>query len=205
MANLFLAHSLEQEVDALAAYLPNDKLFASKALQNTNLRKLLQGLGGELTVLDQTIANTELGFNILETQDLDFIAAWEAAVGIPNTYFSNTSSLGIEERRQQVLIQLRSLGVLTEQDFIDLAALLGQTITIEHAIDLLYPPYAVPFIPYGRAEQARFIMIVKGLSFDPAAYPPYAVPFIPQNPSSQIQVLFNILKPAPTIIIFLNS
>lgn len=203
MANLFLAHSLEQEVDALAAYLPNDKLFAAKALENTNLRKLLQGLGGELTTLDQTIANTQLGFNILETQDLDFIAAWEAAVGIPNTYFPNTSSLDIEERRQQILIQLRSLGVLTEQNFIDLAALLGYNITIQHAIDLIYPPYIPPFIPFGRAEQARFVMIVKGLGGTIDDYPPYIPPFYPKNPGSQLQTLFNILKPAPTIIIYL--
>lgn len=203
MANLFLAHSLEQEVDALAAYLPNDKLFAAKALQNTNLRKLLQGLGGELTTLDQTIANTEVGFNILETQDLDFIAAWEAAVGIPNSYFPNTTSLGIEERRKQILIQLRSLGVLTEQDFIDLAALLGYTITIEHAADLIYPPYTPPFVPMGSVEMARFVMVVTGLGGALSDYPPYIPPFYPKNPGSQLQTLFNILKPAPTIIIYL--
>lgn len=203
MANLFLAHSLEQEVDALVAYLPNDKLFASKALQNTNLRKLLQGLGGELTTLDQTIANTELGLNILQTEDLDFIAAWETAVGIPNSYFPNTTSLPIEERRKQILIQLRSLGVLTEQDFIDLAALLGYSITIEHAIDLLYPPYTPPFIPMGGATMARFVMIVKGLGGDIADYPPYTPPFYPKNPGAQLQTLFNILKPAPTTIIYL--
>lgn len=203
--NNFQAHSLLENVDALAQYLPNDKLFAAKNFDGTNLRKLLTGLGGELTQVDQIFQSVWDGTNILETTDLDYMAAWESAVGIPNTYFTQTTSLTLDERRQQVLIQLRSLGVLTEQDFIDLAALLGQTITIEHPVDMLYPPYSVPFIPYSSEREVRFIMIIKGLSFDMGAYPPYTPPFIPQNPASQLQILFNILKPANTIIIYLNS
>lgn len=204
MSNLFAAHSLDQETNALAAYLPNDRIFGTKILQNSNLYKLLKGLGGEMTVLDQTIANTVEGLGLLQTQDPDFIAAWEASVGIPNTYFPNTTSLTIDERRNQILIQLRSLGVLTEQDFINLAALLGVSITIEHGEDMIYPPYTPPFIPY-TLPGARFVMIVKGPNLDIGSYPPYSVPFIPTNPASQIMILFNILKPSPTKIIYLNS
>lgn len=201
----FEAHTLEQQTDAMARYLPNDKLFAAKNFSGTNLRKLLIGLNGEVARVDQIFQSVWDGTNILTTIDPDYMAAWEGAVGIPNTYFTETTSLTIEERRQQVLIQLRSLGVLTEQDFIDLALLLGQTITIQHAIDLLYPPYIPPFLPFGSAWEARFIMIVSGLYFDPSSYPPYTPPFFPLNPVSQIQILFDILKPANTIILYLNS
>lgn len=201
----FQSHTLEQQTDAMVRYMPSDKLFAAKNFNGTNLRKLLLGINGEFVRIDQIFQSVWDGTNILTTTDPDYMAAWEGAVGIPNSYFPQTSSLTIEQRRQQVLIQLRSLGVLTEQDFIDLAALLGETITIEHPVSMLYPPYIPPFIPYGDAREARFIMIVKGPNLDPGSYPPYSVPFIPTNPVSQIQVLFDILKPANTIIIYLNS
>ena len=123
--------------------------------------------------------------------------------GIPNTYFTETTSLTIEERRQQVLIQLRSLGVLTEQDFIDLAALLGITITIEHAIDYATFPMIFPIILLDRASQARFIMIVNA----PASLNPFIFPMtfpitFSSTESNILETLFNILKPANTQIIF---
>ena len=198
----FQAHSLEDNTNALAAYLPNDRLFAAKNLDGTNLRKMLVGLGGELTRVDQIFQSIWDGTNILETIDPNYITAWESAVGIPNTYFTQTVSLTIEQRRQQILIQLQSLGVLTEQDFIDLAALLGYTITIQQGINVIYPPYSVPFIPIRNASDARFIMFVNGLG-SAENYPAYSVPFLPQNPAAQLQTLFNILKPANTIIIYL--
>jgi uncharacterized protein YmfQ (DUF2313 family) len=203
MTNLFPAHSLEENVNTLAAYLPNDKLFAAKGLQNTNLRGLLQGLGGELTTLDQTIANTELGLNLLETQDLDFIAAWEVAVGIPNTYFPNTTSLGIEARRNQILIQLRSLGVLTAQDFIDLAALLGIAITIDNGIDMGVFPLVFPLPFFLNPTEARFIMIVNApTELRPSSFEMTFPITFSSTESSILETLFNILKPAPTKIIF---
>jgi len=199
----FLAHSLEENASTLAAYLPNDKLFAAKNLDGTNLRKLLKGLGGELTRVDQIFQSVWDGTNILETTDPNYMAAWEGAVGIPNTYFTETTSLTIEERRQQVLIQLRSLGVLTEQDFIDLAALLGITITIEHAIDYATFPMIFPIILLDRASQARFIMIVNA----PASLNPFIFPMtfpitFSSTESNILETLFNILKPANTQIIF---
>jgi uncharacterized protein YmfQ (DUF2313 family) len=164
---------------------------------------LLQGLGGELTVLDQTIANTELGLNILETNDLDFISAWEAAVGIPNSYFPNTTSLPIEERRKQILIQIRSLGVLTAEDFINLAALLGFTITISSGVTYGTFPMMFPFTFFKDKVAARFTMIVNA----PASLNPYGFPLtfplkLSSTTSNILETLFNILKPAPTQIIF---
>lgn len=201
----FQAHTQQEHQQALAQYLPNDRLFLAKTIKETNLYKLLTGLSGEFQRVDAIFQSVWDGTNILNTQDPNYMALWEGMVGIPNSYFTQTTQLTLEERRQQVLIQLRSLGVLTAQDFINLAALLGQTITIQQGINLLYPPYAVPFFPWGSARQARFIMVVGGLNIDSNSYPPYTPPFLPQAPFSQLQDLFNILKPANTIIIYLNS
>lgn len=200
----FQAHTLEQHQQALAQYLPNDRLFLAKTLKGKNLYKLLMGLGGELQRMDEIFQSVWDGTNILTTIDPNYISLWEGFVGIPDNIFTQTTSLSIEERRQNILIKLRSLGVLTEQDFIDLAALLGVSITIKHGIEVAYPPYTPPFIPMS-SYGARFVWIIQGPNLDIASYPPYSVPFTPSAPNSQLSDLFQILKPANTILIFQNS
>lgn len=199
----FEAHTLEQETDAMARYLPNDKLFAAKNFDGTNLRKLLIGMNGEVTYVDQIFESVWSGTNILTTTDPDYMAAWEAAVGIPNTYFTQTTSLTIEQRRQQVLIQLRSLGVLTSQDFIDLAALFGYVITISNGIMYGTFPMMFPFTFFGSKTDARFTMVVNApTSLDPFTFPmTFPITFSPDQ-GNILETLFNILKPANTQIIF---
>lgn len=200
----FQAHTLQEHQQALGQYLPNDRLFAAKNIQGKNLFKLLMGLGGEFQRVDAIFQSVWDGTNILTTNDVNYIELWEGFVGIPDNIFTQTSSLTIEERRQNILIKLRSLGVLTEQDFIDLAALLGVAITIKHGIEFAYPPYTPPFIPMS-SYGARFVWIVQGPDLDIASYPEYSVPFFPSAPVSQLSSLFEILKPANTILIFQNS
>ncbi len=199
----FQAHTLEENTSALAAYLPNDKLFAAKNFDGTNLRKLLKGLGGELTRVDQIFQSVWDGTNILNTTDPNYMSAWEAAVGIPNTYFPQTTSLTIDERRQQVLIQLRSLGVLTAQDFIDLAALLGYVITISNDVEFGIFPLVLPFVLFGRESDVRFTMVVNApTSLDPFVFP-MVLPFtLSSDQGNILETLFNILKPANIQIIF---
>jgi uncharacterized protein YmfQ (DUF2313 family) len=198
----FQAHTVEEHQQALGQYFLNDRLGTNKNIIGSNLYKMFMGLAGEFQRVDALFQSVWDETNILTTQDINYIELWEGAVGIPNSYFTQTTSLSLDSRRQQVLIQLRSLGVLTEQDFIDLAALLGYIITIQQGIEALYPPYSVPFIPMGNENQARFVMIVYGLGGSLTNYPPYDVPFIPINPGSQLQILFNILKPSNTIILY---
>jgi uncharacterized protein YmfQ (DUF2313 family) len=201
----FEAHTLEEQRNALAQYFPNDKVFSSKNFASDNLYKLLLGFSGESQRVDEIYSSVWQGTDILTTTDINYIEAWEGAVGIPDDVFIDTTQLTIDERRNQILLKLRSLGVLTKEDFINLALLLGQTITIEHGTDLVFPPYTPPFIPMRDMRAARFVMIVKGMNLDVASYPEYTPPFIPTAPASQLRSLFEILKPSMTIIIFLNS
>ena len=155
-----------------------------------------------MTRVDQIFQSVWDGTNILTTTDPQYMAAWEGAVGIPNSYFPNTTSLTIEQRRQQVLIQLRSLGVLTEQDFIDLAALLGIAITIQHGIDYGTFPLIFPIPFFSSRIEARFTMIVNvpasllGYTF------PLSFPAMFSSGNTIISTLFDILKPANTVIIY---
>ena len=143
-----------------------------------------------------------VGFtNILTTNDESFIQLWENAVKIPDDCFVVAGT--IEERRTNILIKLRSLGVLTAQDFIDLGNLLGFNITITPLADALYPPYDVPFIPV--EEGSRFVAVVKGDNIEGVFYPAYDVPFIPQEINTIIECLFDTLKPAMTKYIYIDN
>lgn len=185
--------------------MPNDRLFQAKNVKGTNLYKLFLGLGGEFTRVDEIFQNVWDNTNIITTNDLEYISRWEAVVGIPDDCFTQTISLSLEKRKEQILVKLSSLGVLTAQNFIDLAALLGVTITIIPGIEVVYPPYTPPFVPMMSSKSARFTWIIQGPNLDVASYPPYSVPFYPSAPVSQLRGLFEILKPAMTTLIFQNS
>lgn len=199
----FQAHTLSEQADIIVQYLPNDPLFAAKLIENTNLRKLFYGLSGEFNRVDQIFQSVWEGVDILTTNDLNYIIAWEGAVGIPDAVFLQTATLTINQRRQQILIKLRSLGVLTAQDFIDLAALLGYTITIQQGITYGTFPLTFPFVFFENTKAARFTMIVNlPTSLNPHSFP-LTFPFILSDDDGNIiETLFNILKPANTKIIF---
>ncbi|MFT6151383.1 MAG: hypothetical protein ACJAY9_000772 [Flavobacteriales bacterium] len=199
----FQAHTIEENQQVLGQYFLNDRTATNKNIAGSNLYKMFLGLAGEFKRVDDLFQSVWDGTNILTTNDPNYMALWEGAVGIPDDIFVGTSS-DIEERRKNVLLKLRSLNVLTEQDFIDLAAILGQSITIKHGIEVAYPPYTPPFIPIRNSKSARFIWIIQGENLDLASYPPYNVPFFPSSPSSQLSGLFEALKPTMTTLIFQN-
>ncbi len=201
--SVFAAKTQQQEADVLGQYLPSDKIFNTKNLEGSNLRKLLYGLGGELTRIDELFASVMSGLNLLTTQDLNYIRLWEGAVGIPDASFPDTEILGIEQRRTQVLIKLRSLGVLTEQDFIDLALLFGYTITISSGLEYGVFPLTFPISFYPNVKSARFTMVVNAPASLTGAYVfPISFPLNFSTGSNVISSLFNVLKPANTRIIF---
>lgn len=201
----FQAHTLDQQTEALSRYLPNDKIFSTKNFDGSNLRKLLKGLGGEITRVDQIFQSVWDGTNLLETNDPDYMSAWESAVGIPNSYFTQTTSLTINQRRNQVLVQLRSLGVLTAQDYVDLAALLGYTIEVYAGLEygVLFP-MVFPLVLIGTPTEARFTIVINmPASLAPTSVFTMTFPFTFSSGGSGIlETLFNVLKPANTIIIY---
>jgi uncharacterized protein YmfQ (DUF2313 family) len=197
----FKAHTLGEHTRALAQYLPSG--ISAKINPSSNLYKLLEGLGGELTRIDELFEDTFKQLDILTCDNVEYMSLWEALVGLPDDVFPKTDSLTIVERRDQVLLKLRGLGALTEQDFIDLAKLLGIDIKIEHGTDFGFP-YTFPIIFTGNERESRFVMVVNlPEEFDIGEKFPLTFPFtLSGENSNALEALFNKLKPATTIIIF---
>ena len=202
MAGPFTSHTLEQHTQAQADYMHNGKAWRAKNIQSSKTRALLRGLAASAKRLEATLI--DFWNEVFIGTAYDFVPDFERALGIPDHCFDGTGT--IEERRTDCQIKLVSLYVVTEQDFIDLALLLGYVITIERPVDTTaFPPYDVPFIPVD-LKTARFTWIVKGVDLV-TGYPPYDVPFIPGTSTNaeKLICLFNKLKPACTTIIYENA
>ncbi len=199
---LFKSHTLEEHAQAQADYMPEGKLWRGKNIVDSKFRDLLRGLGASGKRQEEALSAfwDEVFVNTTTT----FIGDFERALGIPDDIFGIGDTL--VERRRNCLLKLVSLYVVTEQDFIDLAAELGYAITITQPIEDAFPPYDVPFFPL-ILKNARFTWIINGDNIV-IGVPPYDVPFFPGEGSADAGImerLFRKLKPANTSLQFQNT
>lgn len=197
----FKIETIQTHTQNTASYLPNCDLFLGKNYQDSNLYKLLKGLSKSFKDIDDLFTKDFNNLNILYCDNEEFLSLWESSVGIPDNIFKKTTELSFEERRNQVLTKLRSLGVLTIEDMKALAILLGLNVTIQKGVNAIYPPYTPPFIPLSE-DGIRFVIMIKSTDFDISAYPPYTPPFIPKGTNDLLLNLFEAIKPANVQLIF---
>lgn len=153
---LFAPHTLEQHAQAIANFLPSGRLFVAKNVRDSVYRMILRGLAHTEQDAESLLIAFSDELDISTTTA--FLEPWERTLGIPDECFDTNTTLEI--RRQQVLIKLAALGVQTEQDFIDLAAIYGVRIAIESGITHFAFTLTFPIIFFDTAKDARFTMLV---------------------------------------------
>ena len=157
--SLFEIHDTEDHAQAIAHYMPGGKIWRAKNIMDSKLRALLRGFGASAQRQEETL--DEFWNEIFISTTEEFLPDFEKALGIPDDCFTGTGT--IAERRADAQLKMVSLYVVTEQDFIDLAAILGFSITITRPVEDAFPPYAVPFTPIG-LKAARFTWIINGVN-----------------------------------------
>jgi len=197
----FNRNTLVDHTQISVSFLPLGKLFDQKNIPDSNIHNLFTAFSKEFVRDENKIATVAEEHNIFNTTL--FIEEWESAVGIPDACF--TIAPTIEERRANIIIKLRASGVSTQEQFEEIALLLGFVVTVTPLQDEAFPPYCVPFIPT-KSPASRFIMVVRGDGIIPEV-PPYDVPFTPAAIGQQsiLQCIFGILKPANVGILFFNT
>lgn len=200
IGRLFKLHTTDQHADSVANYLPNCRLFSpSKFNATAELRKTIYGMAGELVRAERNISDQFEQRDITTTTDL--IDEWESALGIPDDVFPGTGTL--TERRAHCWIKF-TMSVQTAGDFEGLADILGYNdVTVTPFTNWQYPPYDVPFFPQSPPEN-YFTALVEGTNIL-LSVPPYDVPFDVGGGSSVIQLLFNRLKPAHVLFIYIDK
>jgi uncharacterized protein YmfQ (DUF2313 family) len=198
--NVFRPHTLEQHAQALANFLPSGRLFTAKNVRDSVYRMLLRGLAHTEQDAESLLVTFSKELDISTTTA--FLEPWERTVGIPDECFDTNTTLEI--RRQQVLIKLAALGVQTEQDFIDLAAMYGVEITIASGIEHNAFTLTFPIVFFDTAKQARFTMLVF-YEIDQAYTFPYTFPIIFSGREIPvIECLFRKLVPANVDLKFIQ-
>jgi len=196
--SLFKRRDIDAYADSLADYMPGGVLFTAKSIQDSNFRKLLRGIAGELFEVNGLLR--EYSGEILPDQTSKFLDEWEMALGIPDDCFSGTGSL--DERRRDVLVKLASLGVQTATDFIELAALFGIAVDVIPAIDEITFPLTFPIPMFDTEKDARFSIFVRFFD-DQANSFPLTFPFtFGSGEIGILECLFGKIKPANVNLIF---
>ena len=122
---------LNQVETFVGNYLPSGDSFKAARLEHTNLRKLILGFSQEFFRMETQVAAL-IGEWFPDTTET-LISNWESAVGIPDSCFPIGQDL--QERRDNVILKLSSLGLQTAEDFEIFALNIGQDIKIRSYID----------------------------------------------------------------------
>lgn len=203
MSNLELFNpiNIDDQAAMLAYHLPIGRVWSAAFDPDSNLGKLIRGLGIEfyrLEVLTQKIS-VEMDINQIN----ELILEWEKSVGIPDTCFSINTDL--EARRLQVLQKFSNFGgVQKASDFVRVAAVFGFNISVTPATpDYLFPlEFPILFFADVRAVThtilVAFIDNPSGETFFPLDFP---LPF-QTGAQAFLQCIFNVLAPANVQVLF---
>ena len=208
MAQLFEEHSAEEQALILSLLLPQGETWRAKNIESSVLYKLLIGytiiLGGvgiprgvvfpwtfPIIFPEEYSANgTEwyLNYshdNLFIPTTTDMISDWEITYGMYNNVFADwISTATLEERRSYIITLIQASGTSTAQQFIDLAAVLGYTVTITpgpidgYTIYIYVDGWSPPF------DQAIFNMsfdFMFGTNYGPAVMGPFFEQLKPAN------------------------
>ncbi len=190
--------TVEEQTNILARYLPNDRIYIGKYIEDNPMRKILIGLAAVWLDYREIL---DLLFDEWDPQNTSiFLDEWEKSVGIPDDCFDIAAT--DDERRVNILLKLTSLNATTAKQFEAVAAILGITVTVTSGLAFSTLPLILPFLLLSAEEAAYTIVVTLDASLEPEGFP-LTLPFTLTSPFPDIlECLFNKLKPVNTQIIF---
>ena len=199
---LFENHTLEENTQALANFMPGGRAFESKNIDDSNFRDLLSAFAPEMKRFEDTYleVSKEHGINNADV----YLSRWEKAVGIPDDCFLGIGS--ISDRRQHVIIKLACMNVSTREDFINIATKLGFTVEIESLSEACEFPATFPFPLCGSDKENRFTLVI-GIEGGPSLDGfPFTFPFeFGDQASTILECIYDKVKPANVKLILLST
>lgn len=188
-------HSISDQADHIADYLPDDETFEGKIVANTNIRKILEVLGVQANRFEELL-------NIF-TIEMDpscavhILEEWEKMLGIPDDCFSVDGET-LVNRQRNALIKLARMSVQTNEDFTTLANSFGVTATVQSGIDS-----GITFS--GGDQEARFTVVISFVGEETEVFP-YTFPIAFGSVLLGIlECVFQKIKPANCNVRFIES
>lgn len=188
---------LSLRTDVLAHYIPGGCLFEAKFIDESVLRAVLKAIARENQNIDTLLI--DIMDQHSPDQTINFIDKWEEAVGIPDECFSGTGQLS--ERILHVLIKLYFQQVVTKQDWITLAKLLGYDISISSPNTGKGFIYEFPLEFDTHSKEGASTLVIDITSTADVSEFPADFPIVFGRPENEIlECLFNKIKPAHVAI-----
>lgn len=148
----FKPNTLSQNSLSFADMLPEGRVWDNSRKSGTVQNKVLNGLSYEMGRFQAL--TYQLVTSSIPNLSNSLIEQWEAVLGIPDDCFPIADT--DQERRLNIVVKLAYLNLQTEDDYIELANILGLSITISNAypvmtidIEGFVPPtfpYTFPFV-----------------------------------------------------------
>jgi len=206
----FIIHTEEEQQTILAALFPQGKVWDAKNINTSIMYKLLYSYGIELKYLEEKLNYIFDEFNF-QTCD-DMIVDWEKEYGIYGGCFADLvqeyiteGATGLPKRINLILTLIKATNCHTEQDFIDIAYMLGYVIEVTAGCNAQGGfPYVFPF-DFGDQGNAykMYIKVISGpiMPIAPATFTEtFPFQFGELNYESPLRCFLEQLKPANSVI-----
>lgn len=191
----------DQQAGLLARHMPSGRLWNGKWTRSTVLGRLVHALAREIGRINQLLADLAARETaILRTVDL--LLEWETSVGIPDRIFGRAGEL--TARRRQVLLKLVNFnGLITNDDFVAMAAEFGQAVRIDPGNETRAPFMGFGAGPYDAAtlRQIRHTVAVRSTAEQTAFPLEFDIQFTATE-NAVLEGLFNTLMPAHVAVQF---
>ncbi len=198
----YIKNRTEQEQSkVLASYLPNNQLWANKNSNGSNIKKTLDGLTSEYTVLRGIINN--IAHEYFPSTTINFIEEWERQVNIPDDCIPVATTL--EERKKFIDLKLSGINATTKKEFETLISKIGISASVDTGVDTSTLPLNLPFLLISEAEAPFIIVVTLDSSLAPSGLP-LELPFtLSAEAPNILACLLDRLIPAHCEIIFRYS
>lgn len=194
--NIFKAprDTSQQAADSL----PVGRVWASKNIQGSVTRKLINSISVAHNLTQQQIELLDDEFRILQTFDL--LEEWEESVGMPDKCLGESETL--VQRRQAVIDRLRKKPLVTLDEIQDYVNSLFPDLDIELVPGTDYYTFEYGFeLPFLGGVSERFILLVKvpisGESFEYG----FELPFIGGPDTTRLRCLLEKIVPSNVHVI----
>lgn len=198
-----MTYTNDNRTKILSSYLTDGQATVAKNIPSKNLYKFIDAIAKNFVLYTNDLNEVLREMDPSTTEDL--INRWEREYGIPDECLS--VAFDIETRRQNVLIKIGMNGVVTVQDFVDLALRFGVVVEVFPAKSdpNITFPLAFPWL-FMSEKAAKFTLIVKlpaelGTNIFPFNVTKFPFPFSSTN-GNIIECVFRRLVAANINVIF---
>lgn len=202
--NLFDPYIIDEQALMLASHLPIGRVWQKGFSPDSNIGKLIRGLGIEFYRMQVLAQNVSIEMDINQANEL--LIEWEKSVGLPDSCFA--TNISTTERRKQIEQKFSNFGgVQVAEDFVRVASVFGFNIEAYPGMEDGGFPLTFPIVFFDTIKAAKhsIVILILGTLAGDTFFPlPYPIPFSTGG-TTFLQCIFDKLAPANVEVIMISE